>query len=122
VGYERLTFYDITENPTNAAILVGATSKGIFRTVDSGANWARVTVAGLSSTVLAAAQYLGSNIFGIDRAGRFYCSNDNGTSWNNVSLGALPAVPFRDLKIINNAVHILTDGGGVYTGFASTCP
>ena len=121
-GYERIAFYDIAPHPGVPTWLVAATSKGVFRSTNSGSDWVRLDVNGLQSTVLSGMAYIGANLFAIDRGGRFYCSVDDGVNWSNVSLGGLPPVAFREIKVMNNQIHILTDGGGVYTGFASTCP
>jgi photosystem II stability/assembly factor-like uncharacterized protein len=122
-GYERLAFTDIAQQPNNTAIVVGSTSKGIFRSTDSGNTWARLAVTGLNSQVLSSLAYIGTGyLFGVDRSGGFYCSADNGDNWQNASLGGLPPVSFRELKVLKGAIHIITDGGGVYNGFAGTCP
>jgi photosystem II stability/assembly factor-like uncharacterized protein len=122
VGYERLAFFDIAQNPGNTSIVVGTTNKGIFYSLDGGANWTRASVTGLGSTTLSSIAYASGILYGVDRGGGFYCSADNGTTWKNANLGSLPRVSFREIRVLNGAIHILTDGGGVYTGFAATCP
>lgn len=124
VGFERLFFHDIAQNPTNNAILVGSTNKGVYRSTDSGVNWARVAItapAGFQQ-VLSGLAYISGNLYGINRAGGLYCSTDNGSTWQAMSLGGLPTVAFREIKVLNGALHVLTDGGGVYNGFNATCP
>jgi photosystem II stability/assembly factor-like uncharacterized protein len=123
-GFERLFFHDIAQNQANPAILVGSTNKGVYRSTDSGVSWARVTLtapAGFQQ-VLAGMIYVNSTLFGVSRGGGLYCSADDGATWQAKSLGVLPAVAFREIKVLNGALHIITDGGGVYTGFAATCP
>ncbi len=123
VGFERLAFFDIAQQPTDNAIMVATTNKGIYRSTDTGNTWNRVPVAGLPTPVLASVAYISSGIlYGVNRSGGFYCSTDNGDNWQAVSLGSLPPVSMREVKVINGAIHILTDGGGVYNGFAATCP
>jgi hypothetical protein len=95
VGFERIAFWDITENPGNAAIMVAATNKGIYRSGDSGVSWSRVTLVGAPagfSTALSSVAYVGANLYGVSRAGGFYCSTDNGSTWQTASLGGLPPV------------------------------
>lgn len=123
-GFSRLAFFDLAEKPSAASTLVGVTNKGVYRSTDTGVNWSRVSITGPAGMpqVLAAVAYVGSNVFAISRAGGLYCSADDGTTWQSVSLTGLPAVPFRDMKVINSTIHILTDGGGVFTGFAGSCP
>lgn len=124
VGFERLFFHDIAQSPANALILVGATNKGVYRSTDGGSNWSRVPVIAPAAfhQVLSGVAYLSSNLYGVNRAGALYCSTDNGGTWQTVSLNGLPAVPFREIKVLNNQLHVLTDGGGVYNGFNATCP
>jgi photosystem II stability/assembly factor-like uncharacterized protein len=105
---------------------VAATNKGIYRSGDSGVSWSRVTIstapAGFS-TALSSVEYVPSGLlFGVSRAGGFYCSTDNGTTWQAGNLGGLPAVSFRDLKYMNGSLHVITDGGGVLNGLGATCP
>jgi photosystem II stability/assembly factor-like uncharacterized protein len=122
-GFERLYFHDLAEQPNNTAILVAATNKGIYRSTDSGSNWARLSISGTPTQVFAGLAYISNGIlYGVTRAGGLFCSSDNGVAWQSVSLGSLPAVPFRGIKYMNGGIHILTDGGGVYNGFAATCP
>jgi len=124
VGFERLFFHDIAQNPGATSTLVGATNKGVYRSTDGGSNWSRVSItapAGFQQ-VLASVAYVGANVYGVTRSGGLYCSTDNGTTWQAVSLNGLPPVPFRELKVLNNQLHVLTDGGGVYNGFAASCP
>jgi hypothetical protein len=119
-GYERVTFHDMAQR-SGSNTVVGATSKGIFRSTDNGQSFDRVTVSGLTSQVLSALAYNGTTLYGADRGGRLYCSTNDGTSWQNVNHG-LAQVPFRDMKLMNGSLHIVTDGAGIYNGFAATCP
>jgi hypothetical protein len=123
IGFERLYFHDLAEQPNNANILVGATNKGIYRSTDAGANWTHLAISGAPSQVFSGIAFIsGGILYGVTRAGGLYCSSDNAVTWSTVSLGTLPSVPFRGIKTINGNIHIVTDGGGVYTGFAQTCP
>jgi photosystem II stability/assembly factor-like uncharacterized protein len=123
-GFERLFFHDIAQKPSNPAILVASTNKGVYWSANSGVNWARsaITAPAGFQQVLSGLAYIGNNLYGITRGGGLYCSSDDGGVWQAMSLGGLPPVSFRELKVLNNALHILTDGGGVYTGFNATCP
>src|SRR5258706_9640164 len=123
IGFERLSFNDIAQQPNNTAILVGATSKGLYRSTDSGNTWSRLAVSGVTTQVLSSVAYISNGtLYGANRSGGFFCSIDNGVTWQAASLGGLPAVSFRAMKLMNGSLHILTDGGGVYHRFPGTIP
>lgn len=114
-GFEGLAFFDITERPGAPLTLVASTNKGIYRSTDDGANFARIAASGLTSTALRAVVYhpTGNVLFGGDFNGQLYCSTNDGTTWVTVTGGNFGA-GIKDMKFINNAVHILTDGAGVW--------
>ncbi len=113
-GFQRHSFNDLAEKPASTSIVVGATNKGIFRSIDGGAHFSRVNATGLQQHNLAAVVYASNNvIFGGDVGGQLYCSADDGVNWLAVTGGNLGS-SIRDMKNINGAVHVLTDGGGIW--------
>ena len=124
-GFMRIAFWDIAERPSNANIVVGSTNKGIFRSSDGGANFARVSATGLADLNLSSIAYSGdgSRLFGGTLSGGYFCSKDDGSTWSAISLDTLPAAPVREVRFLNGHVHWLTDGGGIYMSTALTeCP
>lgn len=121
-GFEGHHFLDIAEKANAPLTLVAATNKGVYRSTDDGASWSRVSVSGLEQTTLAAMVYAGTTgvLFGADFSGKLYCSTDDGTTWQAVTGGNLGAT-VRDMKYLNGAVHILTDGAGFFKK-DSVCP
>lgn len=115
-------FFDIAEKVTAPLTLVASTTKGIFRSSDDGATWGRVSATGLNTTSLSALAYFGgtATLFGGDFSGQLYCSTNDGTTWQQVTGGNLGA-SIREMKFMNGAIHILTDGGGFWKKDA-VCP
>jgi hypothetical protein len=111
-GFQRLAFLDITEK--NSAIVVGSTNKGIYRSIDGGAHFSPLATTGLTQTALSAVLYTpGGVLFGGDFGGQMWCSVDDGATWNAVTGGNLGA-SIKDMKYLNGAVHVLTDGAGIW--------
>jgi photosystem II stability/assembly factor-like uncharacterized protein len=122
-GFMRIAFWDIAERPTTGTV-VGATNKGIFRSTDGGGTFNRIAATGLPDYNLSSLGYANDGsgkLFGGTLAGGFYCSKDDGATWQSIPLGGLPAVPVREVRFLNNQVHWLTDGGGVYKMPSSDC-
>ena len=114
VGFQRHAFNDIAEKPGSASIVVGATNKGIYRSIDGGAHLSRVSTTGLLQTALAALVYAPNNVlFGGDFDGQMYCSGDDGVTWLAVTGGNLGA-SIKHMKSLNGSIHVLTDGGGFW--------
>jgi photosystem II stability/assembly factor-like uncharacterized protein len=122
-GFMRIAFWDIAERP-GTGMVVGPTNKGIFRSSDGGATFTRVAATGLPDFNLASIAYSGDGrLFGGTLAGGYYCSKDDGSTWSAVGLGGLPPAPVREVRFLNNQIHWLTDGGGVYKSIPATdCP
>lgn len=119
-GFSRLEFLALTQKPSAPPIVVAVTNNGIYRSGDGGVTFSQVPAAGLQRLVLSGVQYSsGSLLFGADRAGNYYCSSDDGTSWSlKVSLG----VTVSQVKRFGNTIYLLTDGAGVYRDDAPVCP
>ncbi len=140
-GRTRAIAYDVRFNgATNQIILAGSVSSGVMRTVDGGANWARVSgtsnihnitciaqdprVGFQDTWYLGTGESLGNSASASSTSTSFYLGNglykstDNGITWNrlpNSNLGVLETFDtFRDLisKVVVNPVN-----GNVY--FAS---
>jgi photosystem II stability/assembly factor-like uncharacterized protein len=117
-GFSRIWGLSLAENPTANSTVVMATNKGIYRSTDSGANFARVATSGLETNQLTGLAFAGNALFGGDRNGTFYCSNDNGTTW--ITKGTLVEA-INDVLVYGSTLHLLTDGAGVLT-MPATCP
>lgn len=123
-GWMRIAFWDIAERPGSQSTVVGSTNKGIFRSTDGGANFARVSATGLTDLNLSSIAYSSDGrLFGGTLSGGYFCSKDDGTTWTAVALGALPSAPVREVRFMNGQIHWLTDGGGIYKSTPATdCP
>lgn len=123
-GFMRIAFYDVAEKPGNANVVVGATNKGVFRSSDGGASFSRLSITGLTDFGLSSIAYAADGkLFGGTLGGGFFCSKDDGSTWQAVSLGSLPAVGVREVRYLNGQIHWLTDGGGIYKSTSATdCP
>jgi photosystem II stability/assembly factor-like uncharacterized protein len=120
VGFMRLAFRAISENPLTHDLLA-ATNKGLFRSTDDGANWARVSASGLPQTALSALLHspsVSGMVWTADPGGNFSCSTDAGTTWTYVAV--LPA-PALALRLQGGQVWALTDGAGI-AKLGATCP
>jgi photosystem II stability/assembly factor-like uncharacterized protein len=124
-SFMRTAFFEAAEKPgSSGAVWVASSTKGLYRTVDSGANWSRLSNTGLASTGLQAMAYSANGILWVgDRAGRVFCSPNDGVSFTEVTLSGLPPAAMLEAVLMNSQVHFLTDGGGVYKNLNSTtCP
>lgn len=124
-GFMRLAFFAIAENPLNSNVALASTSKGLFQSSDGGSNWTAVNVSGaLGSSVLTGLVFsptVNNRVWAVDRGGGYYCSNDGGTSWSAKTDPLLGSV-IVDLKLINGALFLVTDGSGILKDSAPTCP
>lgn len=125
VGFMDLSFYAVAENPRNPNVALASTNKGLFLSVDGGNSWASLGVsATLGSTVLTGLVFsptVDNRVWTVDHAGGYYCSNDGGTSWTALADPLLGSA-IVDLKLINGALYLVTDGSGVLRDQAPTCP
>ena len=123
-GFLRTAFFDITEKPgTNGQTMVASTNKGLFRSTDYGGSWNRIAITGLGVQTPSTIVYSANNVlWAADRGGGFYCSTNDGANWVPVSLGALPPAAFVEARIVNNQVHLTTDGAGIYKNPTTSCP
>ena len=123
-GFIRLAFFAIGENPLNANNVLASTNKGLFQSSDGGSNWTAVNVSGaLGSSVLTGLVFsptVNNRVWAVDRGGGYYCSNDGGTSWSAKADPLLGSV-IIDLKVINGALFLVTDGSGILKDPAPTC-
>ena len=100
--------------------MVAATSNGIYRSSDGGANFAQIAATGLQRLVLSGLEYSPAGlVFGVDFAGNYYCSSDDGATWH---LKATLTATISQVKRFGGAIYLLTDGAGVYRDDAPTCP
>jgi photosystem II stability/assembly factor-like uncharacterized protein len=113
-GFQRLSFFDITNKPADASLLVASSTRGIYRSNDYGGSWYRVPSTGLVQTALSSVVYTSNNVlWGGDRGGQLWCSANDGDSWQAVTGGNLGA-SITQLKVMNGLVHALTDGAGIW--------
>ena len=120
-GFMPLMFFSLAENPLASANALASTSKGLFRSVDSGATWNLLAPTGLLATELTGLLYsatVGNRVFAGDRAGHFYCSNDGGNTW--ILRETVPAA-ITAVRGLNNLLFLATDGAGVMQR-DPTCP
>jgi photosystem II stability/assembly factor-like uncharacterized protein len=83
-GFMPLMFFSLAENPVASTNALASTSKGLFRSTDSGATWTPLAATGLLATELTGLAFssaVSGRVFAGDRAGHFYCSNDGGNTW-----------------------------------------
>jgi photosystem II stability/assembly factor-like uncharacterized protein len=125
VGFMRLMFYAIAENPSDANLLLASTNKGLFKSDDGGVNWVRVdSVSGLGNTVLTDLVFsptVNGRVWAVDRGGGYYCSNDYGTTWITRT-DPLLGSPIVGLQWLDGALYLITDGSGVLKDSTPTCP
>jgi hypothetical protein len=121
-GFMRTAFISIGENPFAPTRMLAATNMGIYNSADSGATWSRMSIAGaLRQTTFSALLYSPTTnvmVWGADFDGNFYCSADEGQSWNFV---ARLAAPVSALRYRAPDVWALTDGAGIVR-LSATCP
>jgi photosystem II stability/assembly factor-like uncharacterized protein len=86
--------------------------RSLFRTYDKGLNWIEITTS-FTGAMTAVASQSGEIYVGTD-LGKIYYSNNNGSSWQDIS-GTLPAVKINSILLNNTMVYAGTDGSGVYT-------
>jgi photosystem II stability/assembly factor-like uncharacterized protein len=124
-GFMRLSFFSLAENPFDSSILLASTNKGLFRSTNGGFDWSPVSpVSGLESAVLTGLVFsplVSGRLWGTDLGGRYYCSNDNGSTWV-AKADALLGSPIVDLKIIDGVLYLITDGSGVLRDASPNCP
>lgn len=115
------TFFSLAENPAAPSIVLASTHRGLLRSTDAGATWSAVNPSGLAAnelTGLAFSTLSANRVFAGDRAGRFYCSNDGGSSW---SVRETLAAGIVTVRWLDNLVFLATDGAGVMQR-DPTCP
>jgi len=124
-GFGNVEFRALAENPLNSNTVLASTTKGLFKSVDGGSAWTSVAVSGtLTSTVLSGLVFsptVTNRVWGVDPSGKYYCSNDGGTSWQTLA-DPLLGSPIVDLRLINGALYLVTDGDGVLRDAAPACP
>lgn len=109
-GFERLRFYAVAENPTNANNWVGATNKGVYVSNNSGQSWTRVAAGFARQSFSAVGFKPTGRAFIADSAGNRYCSSDGGNNWS--SAGAALRAGVNAIRSFNSQLYYLTDGAG----------
>ena len=125
VGFEALSFFSIAENPLNPDYALASTNKGLFKSSDGGDHWTKVDpISGLGSTVqtgLVFSHTVNGRVWAVDLSGGYYCSKDNGATWVALSDPLLGA-PILDLRFIDGALYLITDGSGILKDANPICP
>ena len=124
-GFDYIAFFAVAENPLDTNFLLASTNKGLYNSTDGGNNWTEVNpILGLGSTVqtgLVFSPTANGRVWAVDRSGGYYCSNDFGATWTARSDPLLGA-PIVDLRLINGALYLITDGSGILMDAVPTCP
>jgi hypothetical protein len=88
----NLTGYKLIQNPTNASVLIAATSEGLFRSTDGGFNWTRVRAGRFWDVVFR--HNSNTTVYATgDNADRFIRSTNGGSSFTNSGITWSPATP-----------------------------
>lgn len=118
------TISKLLMDPGNSSILIAATSNGIYRTTNAGANWTQVSTANVQDMEFKS----GDSQIVFATGTRYYRSTNNGASWTNITSG-LPASTAVDRMAVGvtaanaNYVYILAsdnNGSGFYGFYRST--
>jgi hypothetical protein len=124
-GFMGLTFYSVAEDPFDSAKVLASTNKGLFSSTNGGYDWTAMdSVTGLANTVLTGVVFsptVNGRAWASDLSGGYYCSNDRGNTWS-VVIDPLLGSPIVDLKMIDGALYLITDGSGVFKDPAPGCP
>lgn len=114
-GFQRLGFYAATDS---GSTVVAASLKGLFRSVDGGANFSRLAATGLPASGVVGLTTQAGVFFGVTRRGELICSTDLGSTWQTKLSTNTRAVGLtRD----GSSVVVLTDGAGIFVETA-VCP
>lgn len=117
-GLAVLQTNDLAIDPTNSAILYAATERGVFKTVNGGTSWAKVSSQFNSSvTQLAIDPATPTTIYAIS-ASSIHKSTDGGSNWNPLanlgpvlSITIAPTTPITLYAATFNSPLKSTDGG-----------
>ena len=107
--------FDVTIDPTDAAIMIGTTQEGPVRSADGGNTF--VPVAG--GPLIALMSWSGSSLYGIAPDGTVYASLDQGVTWNERGTVAGPPIAIaadgeRVAVLVGETVVESEDGGRTF--------
>lgn len=112
-GEQAKRIDDLAVDPTDGKRLWAATRSGLFRSLDSGKNFAQVTSTafGTETDFRAVEISSGGRIFVCSKGGGLYDSQNGGTSWSVIASpsGLLPT----DLALTANAVYVAFGPGWI---------
>jgi len=92
-----------------STVLFAGTSSGVYRSVNSGANW--VLVSALPNQTCYALLTVGNTIYTAVGTSGVYISNDSGNTWTSIGLSNQSV---RDLKFYNNVLIAGTWSNGIF--------
>ncbi len=115
--------YKLVQNPSNANILLAATTSGIYRTINGGTSWTQEQTGIFTDIEFKPGDP--NTMYAVTRGGAapFYKSLDNGATWSNVGITGVPSTAQRlaiGVSAANSAyVYLLTGpatGSGSFRG------
>lgn len=124
----------LIQHPTNADIMLAATSEGIYKTTNRGTSWAKTSAMGGHYKDILFKPGDPSIIYAT-ASGRFFRSDDTGDNWTNITngitngargvIGVSPAQPnwvyfFTTNSATYKATYRSTDGGLTFTTRSTT--
>lgn len=116
-GMGSLTVARLLINPNNPAILIAATSNGIYRSTNYGAVWSQVIGGYFKELVFSAGS---PNTMFASVNGVFYKSTNNGAAWSVITKGLPTSGVSRGVIAVTpadtNYVYFLETSGSVFKG------
>jgi PKD repeat protein/photosystem II stability/assembly factor-like uncharacterized protein len=118
-GMGNVTVGKLVMHPKNTAILLAATNGGVYRTVNSGATWTKVSITGNFVDIVY--HPTNPNLLYTTQSGLFYRSTDGGVSFTQITNG-VPASGMQRGQIAVTAadpsrVYFLIASGSRFQGF-----
>ncbi|HUR59974.1 MAG TPA: hypothetical protein VM029_19790 [Opitutaceae bacterium] len=115
MGFERLRFFSVAQNPSATTQWIAGSNKGIFRSTNDGVNWTRVTGTPLQKLAVTGVGFrtvAPARAFAGDFDGNRYCSSDGGQNWTMLAPALRAGV--NAIRVIGGNLYYLTDGGGMF--------